>query len=44
MVIALYLKLFDIFFMSVIEKALSNDFSTQFDLILVNSNVLAIFS
>ena len=36
MVIARYLNLFDIFSIPVKEKALSNDFSTCFDLILFN--------
>ena len=38
MVIARYLNLFDIFSITVKEKALSNDFSTCFGLIIVNSN------
>ena len=38
MVIGRYLNLFDIFSITVKEKALSNDFSTCFGLILVNSN------
>ena len=38
MVIASYLDLFDIFSITVKEKALSNDFSTCFGLIIVNLN------
>ena len=37
MVMALYLKLFDIFFVTLQLKVLSNVFSTEFDVILVHS-------